>query len=68
MQGESVKEKLEELYGAPSGYCEERRKAFFRIEKEPDEVLRELNEAAIDTKGAVYTLPCEEGTLLSIDL
>lgn len=64
----STMEKLEELYGAPSGYSKERHQAFFKVEKEVDDVIRDLNDAAVENLSTVYVFPYEEGgSMLSVD-
>ena len=61
---------LTNLYGAPNVSGEERRKAYFLVNENVEDVIKEVTveNKNIDTAVEMYAVPCEDKTLLQIDI
>lgn len=61
-------QKVQDLYGSPSGFSEERRKAFYRLEKSPSDIKKELTSIEKDVDANFYVLACGNDTIISMDV
>lgn len=59
--------KVEEIYGSPSGFSEDRRKAYYQLNKEPNTVTKELKEIENNVCANFYVLAYGTGTVVSMD-
>lgn len=65
-----ILETLTNLYGAPNVSGDERRKAYYLLDKSADDVIKDVTVANknIDTAVEMYAITCEDKTLLQIDI
>lgn len=66
MQNNLLK-KVEEVYGTPSGFSEDRRKAYYQLDKSPNDVTKELKEIENNVCANFYVLAYGTGTVISMD-
>ena len=59
--------KVQGLYGDPSGLTEERRKAYYSLDKSPADITRELKSIENDVSANFYVLPVIDSTLVVLD-
>lgn len=63
----SLLERVKEVYGTPSGFSEDRRKAYYQLDKEPNIVTKELKEIENNVCANFYVLAYGTGTVISMD-
>ena len=65
-----ILETLTDLYGAPNVSGEDRRKAYYLLDEKVDDVIKDVTAANknINTVVSMYAVPCEDKTLLQIDI
>lgn len=63
-----ILEEVKNLYGTPSGFSKDRRRAYYKLSKQPSEVNKDLTSIEEDVSTNFYVLGYEANTILLMDI
>lgn len=61
-------ERTENILGSPSGFSKDRRRVFFKVEKDLDDVTKELMKVENDVKSSFCIVSYDQDTIVAIDI